>query len=350
MRNFQDHLLFSGDTIKQALIKLNNLAKDAILFVIDNNEKLIGTLTDGDVRRGLIKGIDINDSVDLIIEIKPKYIRKGNSDINKIIEYRKDNLKILPIIDENNKVINVLNFRNSRSYLPIDAIIMAGGEGQRLRPLTNSIPKPLLKIGNKAIIDHNFNRLMYYGIDDFWICIKYLGKHIEAHFNDRNLKNININYVREDKPLGTIGGVSKIEKFIHDYILIINSDILTNLDFESFFIDFIERGADFSIVTIPYKVEVPYAVLKTLDERVIEFSEKPTYTYYSNGGIYLLKKEHINLIPKDECFNATDLIEKLILNNNYVVSYPFSGYWLDIGKPDDFNKAQNDIKNINFEN
>jgi dTDP-glucose pyrophosphorylase len=348
MRNFRDHLLFSDSTIKQALIQLDILAKDAILFIIDENDKLIGALTDGDVRRGLIKGIGIDDKVNCIIQGNPKFIRRGERDINKVIEYREGNFRILPIIDKDDKVVNVINFREIRSYLPVDAVIMAGGKGQRLQPLTNTIPKPLLKVGDKAIMEHNVDRLALYGIDDFWFSVKYLGEQIESHFGDGKQRNISIDYVWESEPLGTIGAVSKITNFAHDYVLVMNSDLLTNLDYEHFYMDFINQDADFAVVTIPYKVSIPYAVLETNKGEVVSFKEKPTYTYYSNGGIYLMKKEVLDYLPKDVHFNATDLMEKLIKENKKVSSYPLLGYWLDIGKHEDFAKAQIDIKNINF--
>lgn len=348
MRNFRDHLLFSGSTIKQALIQLDILAKDAILFIIDENEKLIGALTDGDVRRGLIKGIGIDDKVNSIIQGNPKFIRRGERDINKVIEYREGNFRILPVIDKDDKVVNVINFREIRSYLPVDAVIMAGGRGQRLQPLTDTTPKPLLKVGDKAIMEHNVDRLALYGIDDFWFSVKYLGEQIESHFGDGKQRNISIEYVWESEPLGTIGAVSKISNFAHDYVLVMNSDLLTNLDYEHFYLDFINQNADFAVVTIPYKVSVPYAVLETDNGEVVSFKEKPTYTYYSNGGIYLMKKEVLDYLPKNNHFNATDLMERLIDENKKVVSYPLLGYWLDIGKHEDFAKAQHDIKQIKF--
>jgi dTDP-glucose pyrophosphorylase len=348
MRNFREHLLTSGSTIKQALVRLDVLAKDAILFIIDQEEKLVGALTDGDVRRGLIKGISIDAAVNSIIKENPKFIRKGERDINKVIEYREGYFRILPVIDKEDKVINVINFTEIRSYLPVDAVIMAGGKGQRLQPLTNTTPKPLLKVGDKAIMEHNVDRLALYGIDDFWFSVKYLGEQIESHFGDGTQKNIHIDYVWESEPLGTIGAVSKITNFGHDYVLVMNSDLLTNLDYERFFLDFIKQDADFSVVSIPYQVNVPYAVLETTNGEVKSFKEKPTYTYYSNGGVYLMKKEVLKYLPMDTHFNTTDLMEKLIQEHKKVVSYPLLGYWLDIGKHEDFEKAQIDIKNIRF--
>ena len=225
---------------------------------------------------------------------------------------------------------------------------MAGGRGTRLQPLTDTVPKPLLKVGDKAIMEHNVDRLALYGIDDYWFSVKYLGEQIEEYFGNGNDKNRNIDYVWEDVALGTIGAVSKIKNFEHDYILLTNSDILTNLDYEHFFLDFLKQEADFSVVTIPYRVNVPYAVLETNDREITNFKEKPSYTYYSNGGIYIMKKSVLKYLPEEIFYNATDLMEKLIKENKKVISYPLVGYWLDVGKHADFEKAQEDIKHLDL--
>jgi dTDP-glucose pyrophosphorylase len=348
LNTFRKHLLQKGSTIKEALERLDYLAKDAIIFIVNEENYLIGSLTDGDVRRGLLKGYTIENIVDEIIQPNPKYIGKGDRNISKVIQYRENNFRILPILDKKGRIVNVINFREIKSYLPIDAVIMAGGRGERLRPLTDSIPKPLLKVGDKTILEHNLDRLRTYGIDDFWITVRYLGEQIEAYFNNGYQKNINIQYVFEDVPLGTIGAVSKIKNFSHNYVIVTNSDLLTNIDYEHFFLDFLAQDADFSVVTIPYSVDIPYAVLETNNGHVINFREKPTYTYYSNGGIYLMKREMLKYLPFEKFFNATDLMEKLIEKGYKVISYPLSGYWLDIGRHEEYEKAQNDIKTINF--
>ena len=348
MRSYKKHLVQQNTSIKDCLIRLDELAINAVLFVVDEQERLIGSLTDGDVRRGLIKGISIEDPVESVIQSNPKFVRKGEQNIERIMEYRDKNFKIIPVLNGGDQIVNVINFRQLRSYLPLDTIIMAGGEGKRLRPLTENTPKPLLKVGDKPIIEHNLERLALYGIDDFWISLKYLGEQIKDHFGDGNDRNIHINYLWESKPLGTIGAVSNIEEFQHDYVLLTNSDILTNLDYEHFFLDFIRQQADLSVVTIPYLVDIPYGVLETSNGHVINLREKPTYTYYSNGGIYLIKRAALEYLPKNEFFNATDLMELLIQKNKKVISYPLSGYWLDIGKHEDFEKAQRDIKQIKF--
>jgi CBS domain-containing protein len=220
MRNFREHLILSGSKIKEALVLLNELSQDAILFVVDTNSKLIGSLTDGDIRRGLLNNFNLESEVDFIIQSNPRNIRKGNYDINKIIEYRENNYRVIPVLDDNDVVVNVINFRYIRSYLPVDAVIMAGGRGQRLHPLTDFTPKPLLILGDKPIMEHNLNRMAMFGIDDFWVSVKYLGEQIKDHFGDGKQKNINIEYVWENDPLGTIGAVSLVNNFKHDFILV----------------------------------------------------------------------------------------------------------------------------------
>lgn len=341
-------MVLQGTTIKEALVVLNNLAKDAIAFIVDNDNKLIGALTDGDVRRGLIKGVNINEPVDVIIQKDPKYLLKGDDNIQKVIKYRSANFRILPVIDSECKIVNVVNFGELRSYLPIDAIIMAGGRGSRLAPLTDTTPKPLLKVGEDSIIELNIKRLSSFGIDDFWITLNYLGDQIEKHLGSGENRNIHIQYVNENQPLGTLGAVSLIEEFKHDHILVSNSDILTNLDYEDFYLTFLNSGADMAVVTIPYKVDIPYAVLETSNGHIMNLKEKPSYTYYSNGGIYLMKKEVLKKIPKNSFYNTTDLIEDLIASGSKVYSYPLNGYWIDIGKHEDYEKAQKDIHYLKF--
>lgn len=346
--NYRQHLIASNSNILDALNQFNKLSKDAILFVVDKEEKLVGSLTDGDVRRGLLNGNTTENRVDDFVQDKPKFIRKGAYDIYKIIQLREDNFKILPVLDQNDVVINVINFRFLESYLPIDAVIMAGGRGARLSPMTDTTPKPLLKIGDKPIIEHNLDRLRKFGVDDFHISVRYLGEQIESFFGDGSAKGISIKYVWEDAPLGTIGAVSKIEHYDHEYVLIINSDILTTLNYEDFFLDFLEKDADMSVVTIPYLVNVPYAVMETNNNRVESFKEKPTYTFYSNGGIYLIKRAILEQIPKETHYNTTDLMQRLVDDKKNLISYPMRQYWLDIGKPDDFIKAAEDIKHLDL--
>ena len=348
MKDYKNHLIRKESTIKEALSMLNKLAADAILFVVDEEFRLLGSLTDGDVRRGLLQGKSLEESVLYYIQPHPRSVSKADYSLPEIIKLREQHFKVLPVLDSDKRIINVINFRYQKSYLPLDALVMAGGRGSRLRPMTDTVPKPLLKVGNKAIIDHNIDRLRSYGIDDFHISVRFLGKQLEDHFNNRALNGTKLNFVWEEEALGTLGAASLIEDFHHDYVLITNSDILTTLDYEDFFLDFLEKEADMAVATIPYQINVPYAVMETNNHHVVSFKEKPTYTYYSNGGIYIVKKELLKKIPKNTFYNATDLMESVIEDGGKLVSYPIRQYWLDIGKPEDFEKAQSDIKHLDL--
>jgi len=349
LKTFKKHLLLSGSKIREALERLDFLSKDAIIFIVDKNNQLIGSLTDGDVRRGLLKGVTIENPVDDIIQSNPRFIRKEDCDFAKVVEYRDQNFRILPIINKKDEVVNVINFREIKSYLPIDAVIMAGGRGERMRPLTDSIPKPLLKIGDHTIIDHNIDRLRLFGIDDIWITSRYLGEKIIDHVGNGIPKNIRIHHVKETEPLGTIGSISQITNFTSEYIMVLNADLLTNIDYEDFFLHFLNQRADLSVVTIPYTIQVPYAILETENGMIKDFKEKPQYTYYANGGIYLFKRDLLKHIPIQKSFNSTDFMEILIKENKNVVSFPHSGYWLDIGTQDNYEKAQNDIHTLKLQ-
>lgn len=348
MHPFHKHIAHIDVSIREALKKLDELASDAILFLVDDDNQLLGSLTDGDLRRGFIKGLGFENHLSEFIQPNPKYIQQGKYNIKEIIALRERFFTVFPVVNAQMQIINVVNFRHQKSYLPVDALIMAGGRGERLKPLTDATPKPLLKVGDKPIIEHNIDRLNTYGIDDIWISVRYLGNQLVEYFKDGSEKALRINYVWEEIPLGTAGALALVEGLIHDHVLMMNSDLLTNIDFEDLYLFFEEQQADFAVACIPYQVNVPYAVMETRDKLVTGFKEKPTYTHHSNAGIYLMKREVLGFITKNKPFNATDLMEVLIQNNKKVVAYPLVGYWLDIGNHEDFQKAQQDIKKIKF--
>lgn len=348
MQTFHKHILNINSSVKETLKQLDSLASDAILFLVDGESKLLGSLTDGDLRRGFIRGLDFESHLTEFIQANPKYIQQGKYDLNEIIELRKKHFSVFPVVNAQMQIINVVNFKHQKSYLPIDVIIMAGGRGERLKPLTDHTPKPLLKIGDKPIIEHNIDRLVSFGVDDIWLSVRYLGDQLVDYFGDGSKKGIRIKYVREEEPLGTAGALGLVKDFVHDDVLMMNSDLLTNIDFEDFYMFFEREEADFAVACISFQINVPYAVMETENKRVIGLKEKPTYTHYSNGGIYLMKKEIIDQFPKEKHYNATDLMESLISQGKKVVAYPLVGYWLDIGKHDDYMKAQQDFNQIKF--
>lgn len=341
------HAIDENSSVRDALIKLDQLASDAIIFILDENKKLLGSLTDGDLRRGFIKGLGFEDSIMSFIQPNPKYIFVDEYDQDRLEEFRAKNYKIIPIVDRNLMFVDILNFRHQHTLLPIDVVLMAGGEGKRLRPLTENTPKPLLIVGEKPIIEHNIDRLINVGVKKIHLSINYLGDQLENFFDNGSSKNISIQYIRENQPLGTVGSVMLVDRFDHDDILIMNSDLLTNIDFADFYKTFKKSNADMAIAATTYSVDIPYAVLETDESNNIKsLKEKPKYTYFSNAGIYLLKKSILKMIPKNQFYDITDLMEKVIEMNNKMITYPINGYWLDIGRHEDFKKAQEDIKHI----
>ncbi|MCS3555837.1 MULTISPECIES: nucleotidyltransferase family protein [unclassified Sphingobacterium] len=347
MNIVERHTILQSRSVREALIKLDSLASDAILFVVDTDSKLLGSLTDGDLRRGFIKGLDFNNQLCDFVQTSPKYILANSYSLDKLEVFKANHFKILPIVNENHIIVDILNFRLQSTIIPADAVLMAGGEGKRLRPLTETTPKPLLKVGEKPIIEYNIDRLQKVGIKNVNLSINYLGDQLVDYFGDGANRNLNIRYVRENKPLGTIGSILLVENFEHEDILVMNSDLLTNIDYADFFKTYKDSEADMAVAATSYQVDIPYGVLEVNESNIVKsLKEKPRYTYFSNAGIYIIKKDLLKMIPEDQFFDITDLINRIIEMNLKLITYPINGYWLDIGKHEDFKKAQEDIKHI----
>jgi dTDP-glucose pyrophosphorylase len=347
MNTKSNYIISFRFTIRDALKRLNDLGiPSLVLFVEDQDNKLIGSLTDGDIRRGLLKDASVEDRVASIMNVNCLSIRKNELNKKVIKELRQRRIFYFPVLNEDGTIYNIINLNEYREFVPIEAIIMAGGKGERLMPLTKDTPKPMLKIGDKPIMEYSIDRLIDFGITKIYISINYLGKQIEEYFNDGNGKGIDIRYIREPSAMGTIGSVSLVEDLRHEVILLMNSDLLTNIDFEDFYQEFLNRGADMAVATVPHHVDLPYAILELEENRVISLQEKPRYTYFANAGIYLIRTNMLSYLPKGTFFNATDLMELAIREQKKVINYPILEYWLDIGKMNDFVKAQEDIRHL----
>ncbi len=347
--DFKEYILDDKSNARQALQKLDALSsKDSrTLFIINEEGRLLGTITDGDIRRGLLSGREISENVNLYMNRKFKFLREDQINADEVKLYKGLKIHLLPVLDTMERVIKLIDLKQVQAIVPISALIMAGGRGERLRPLTDATPKPMLKVGDKPIIEHNIDRLIKYGVEDFYISIKYLGKNIQDYFGDGKSKSVKIKYIEEDEPLGTIGAFRLAPQIRHEHILVMNSDILTTLDFEDFYKHFLSVNADMCVASVPYSVNIPYGVLELSDDlHVTSLKEKPTYVYYSNAGIYLLKSKLRDLIPAQGMYNATDLMDDLIRKSRKVVNFPILNYWLDIGNQQDFLKAQMDIKHL----
>lgn len=348
MRN--NHLISQCSTLLDALKLLNSFRQEPlVLFVLDERNRMVGTLTDGDSRRALISGASVNDMIEKVMHRSFNYMKLEDEDDVKEIKRQKGlKMKLVPVLDKDMHIVDIINLEKYKTRLPIDAVLMAGGKGERLRPLTEKTPKPLLPVGDKAIIDYNIDRLISYGVKNISVTVNYLKEQIEEHFKEPR-GEVQVKTVREPKFLGTIGSIRFVESFHNDTVLVMNSDLFTNINYEDFYLHFKENGADMSVAAVPYSVQVPYGIFKIENRRNITgLIEKPTYDYYANAGIYLIKKAALDLIPQDTFFNATDLIEALIAADRKVVRFPLNGTWIDIGNPQEYKRANELVKHIQF--
>jgi len=341
------HTISKDKTLLEALSVITNLAPEPlVLFVLDEKQKMVGTLTDGDSRRALISGASVSDKVEKVMHRDFNYMKVEELDNVKEMKRQKElKMRLVPVLDKEHHIVEIINLEKFITRLPIDAVLMAGGKGERLRPLTEKTPKPLLPVGDKAIIDHNIDRLISYGIKHINVTVNYLGEQIEEHFAEPR-GEVKVDTVREPKYLGTIGSIRFVKEFYNETVLVMNSDLFTNINYEDFYLHFKEHDAEMSVAAVPYTVSVPYGIFD-LDGRDIQgLIEKPTYNYYANAGIYLIKKTALEEIPEDTFFNATDLIEKLIAENKKVIRFPLNGTWIDIGNPQEYQKANELVKHI----
>jgi len=339
-------LLISQDkTILEALEILNNLKNISrlILFVHNKNMSIIGSLTDGDIRRSLVKNKNVHLPVGKICFKNFSFEYDSNNYLN-LEKYRSQNIVILPILNADKTIVRILDLEKTKSVLPVECVIMAGGRGKRLSPLTDKIPKPMLMLGGKPIIEHNIDLLISYGIKKIHITINYLGSKIKEYFGDGSSKGIEIKYIKEEKFLGTAGSLSLIKKFSSKEIILMNSDLFTNINLENLYKKLILNNLDMVIASKGYKVDIPYAIFKTgTKNKIISFEEKPTYNYSSNAGIYIFKKELVSLIPKNIFYDITDLINNALKTNKNISHEPIKGFWIDIGSPHDYKKAQDRV-------
>ena len=343
------HFISKDKTLLQALEQINSFRNEPlVLFVIDDNGRMVGTLTDGDSRRALVAGASVNDKAEKIMHRNFHYMRISDiTDVREIRHQKEMQMKLVPVLDDMMHIIEVIDLHHFKTRLPVDAVIMAGGKGERLRPLTEKTPKPLLPVGDKAIIDHNVDRLISYGVEHISVTVNYLKEQIEEHFQlPRN--GVKIQTVCEPKFLGTIGSIKFVPQFYNDTVLLMNSDVFTNIDYEDFYLHFKQYDAEMSVAAIPYNVSIPYGILDLEGRNVQGLLEKPKYTYYANAGIYFIKRRALNEIPDETFFNATDLVEKLILEGKRVIRYPLNGTWIDIGNPQEYQKAQDLVKHLNY--
>lgn len=328
-----------------------DLSGQGIVLVINDGKKLINVLTDGDARRAMLAGISLKVTVKEMIKrkgtfIKPVTAREGVTRQELLQVARENRLQRIPILNEQGIVVGLFGVNDilERPSLPMQAVVMAGGYGTRLHPLTTDTPKPMLPMGDRPIMERIIDRLSNAGIEKVHITTHYLKEQITEHFGTGDRFGVDLKYVTEEASLGTAGGLSLMNT-PDAPLLVINGDILTDIDFGAMLEFHKENEASLTMAVRRHIEEVPYGVVQCDGPYVCKLVEKPTHTYLVNAGIYLMEPEAHRRIPKNRRFDMTDLIQTLLDNGERVVSFPVWEYWRDIGQHDDYKQAQEDLKN-----
>jgi dTDP-glucose pyrophosphorylase len=318
-----------------------------IAIVTDDRGRVIGTLTDGDVRRCLLAGGTLETAVSRAMNPNP-VVGEVNSTHGYLIDLlRRANVTALPLVDAAGVFQRVVHFTDLGHEEPIDdargfafAVIMAGGEGTRLRPLTHEVPKPMLEIGGMPMLARQIERLARAGIKRVYLSVNYLAHVIEEHFRDGAEFGIEVRYLREQERLGTAGALSLLPERPESPVLVMNGDILTTSDFGSLFAFHRSNGADITVAAVDYRVNIPYGVLQAEGAFVTGLTEKPSQRFLCNAGIYAVSPRLLSLLHESAFQDITDLIQRCLEQSVPVAVFPVHEYWSDVGTPDDLDKAR----------
>ena len=347
MKNIEVIKLKQNATIKEALGIIDSGAMQ-IALVVDDNDKLIGTLTDGDIRRGILRGLDLDSSIETIVFKEPAVakISSTKEEILKIALSKK--LHQIPIVDDNGIVLDLKEIEElvEPKIKTNRVILMVGGLGTRLRPLTQDTPKPMLKVGNKPILQTIVEKFAEYGFVNITMCVNFNASIIRDYFSDGKEFGVNIDYVLEQKRMGTAGALSLLKERPSEPFFVMNGDLLTNVNFEHIFNYHTLHKATATMCVREYDYEVPYGVVKMNDNKIIAIAEKPVQKFFVSAGIYMLSPEILDLIPKNEFYDMPTLFEKLIKLSKNVISFPIREYWLDIGRMEEYQRANEEYKEV----
>lgn len=345
--NLENVFVLPDYTIRMVLEKLDKGGR-GIVLAVDKDKRLIGTVTDGDIRRALLNGVTLNNSIKDIIHYNSVYVKTGTTreDIKDI--FIKKAIKQLPIVDDFGRVLDLISINDI--LLPKGkenpVLIMAGGLGSRLKNLTKEVPKPMLKVGQDPILYHIINNFKQYGYNNILISVNYKSEIIENYFQNGYAYGVKIEYIKEKKRLGTAGSIYLAKDYLDKPFFVINGDIFTNLNVDNMMKFHLENGFHMTVGTKKYFYQIPYGVIQPKGNAVEKIVEKPEIEYLINGGIYCLNPEVIKYIPENKYFEITDLINICIDKGLNVGNYEIEEYWMDIGKIDDYNKVNDDVENI----
>tara|TARA_R110001599_G_scaffold326067_1_gene538488 strand:- start:13326 stop:14375 length:1050 start_codon:yes stop_codon:yes gene_type:complete len=343
--NWEKILISKQTSIKDVLTIIDKEAMKLAL-VVEDDRTLLGTISDGDIRRALIKNESLSRPVFEIMNSAPVTAAFGTSraDLLKIMEGKE--LLSIPLLNES-KVVGLETLHHALQHNKYDnpVFLMAGGFGTRLKPLTDNCPKPLLKVGDKPILETTLISFIQCGFTNFYISTHYLPEMIRSHFGDGEKWGVSIAYVHELEPLGTGGALGLLPKEISDLpVIIMNGDVLTKINYEHLLAFHNEKGSYATMCVREFEYQVPFGVVESEDLKIKSMEEKPVQRFHVNAGIYVVSKALIDSVSKNECIDMPSLFERCLDQN--VLIYPFHEYWLDIGRIDDFRRAQIDIQTL----
>jgi dTDP-glucose pyrophosphorylase len=353
-RKVQKLIVRPENTLIEIMAAINE-SGHGVALVLDENERLIDLVTDGDLRRAVLKGVDLKIPFTQFrhSDHKPYTLPAGTSRREAFKKLRERQVRQVPLVDDEGHVTDLVDF----DELVIDdggastptAIVMAGGFGTRLRPLTDNVPKPLLPVGDKPVLERTLEQLKSSGILRVHMATHFMPEAISDHFGSGEAFGVNINYVHEQQPLGTAGVLSLLAEKQHTApLLVVNGDIITRVSYRAMFDFHRESGADMTVAVRQYEFNVPYGVVDTEGEEILGIREKPTQKMFVNAGIYVLEPHVPKYVPTGRRFDMTDLIAALLTDRRHVAAFPISEYWLDIGQMDDYERAQVDAQNGRF--
>ncbi|WP_310438772.1 nucleotidyltransferase family protein [Sulfuricurvum sp.] len=347
MKTIEHIKLTPTSTIREALKVIDSGAMQ-IAVVVDNKNQLLGTLTDGDIRRGLLNGLSIESSIEDIFFKKPTVAKVSDTKEEILQKALTKKLHQIPILDEANRVLGIVEIdelikpkaKNNK------VVLMAGGLGTRLGELTKTTPKPMLHVGNKPILQTIIENFAKYGYTNIVISVNYLSHVIENHFGDGSTFGVSIEYIHEKERMGTAGALSLMQDLLKEPFFVMNGDLLTNVNFEHLHDFHLSQQATGTMGVREYDFQVPYGVVNIEEGRVKSIIEKPVHKFFVSAGIYMLSPEALSLIPSGEFFDMPSLFEKIIAKNDKASSFPIHEYWLDIGRMNDYERANSEYHEV----
>jgi NDP-sugar pyrophosphorylase family protein len=315
---------------------------------VDENDKLIGTITDGDIRRGFLKGLSLDSSIETVIFKTPTVanISDTKEEILKVALSKK--LHQVPIIDNDGKIVGIQEVEEliKPKQKTNKVILMVGGLGTRLRPLTENTPKPMLKVGNKPILQTIVEKFAEYGYTNIVMCVNYKSHVIQEYFGEGREFGVNIEYILEEQRMGTAGALSLLKEKPTEPFFVMNGDLLTNVNFEHLHDFHLSNDSIGTMCVREYDFQVPYGVVNIEGSKIKSIQEKPTHSFFVSAGIYMLSPDVLKYIPKNEFYDMPTLFEKLISENKNTISFPLREYWLDIGRIEEYKKANDEYNEV----